>query len=413
MRECSTFAENFWKMQITDNVYYVGVNDRTKHRFEGLWALPLGVSYNAYLVVSDKVALIDTVEADFFGEFLAKIRAVLGERKIDYLVVNHMEPDHSGSLELIRRYYPEIRVVGNAKTHDMVRGFFGPQGGDDIVVKEGDRLSLGGVEMQFHLAPMLHWPETMVTYLPAQGILFSGDAFGCFGALNGAVLDSRMDCTPYFPEMERYFAAILGKFCAPVRTALKKLSGLDIRMICSTHGPVWTENAARAVETYRRMSHGETEPGLVVCYGSMYGNTQRVAEAVAEGAAAAGLRHIAVHNLSVSQPSYVLADIFRYNALAVGGPTYNGGVFPVVEDLLRRLAGRQVEGRHLACFGGYTWASAAVKTIHHYNEKMKMQWVADPLEWKQAPDADALAAARRMGEALAHAALSAGAPDAQ
>lgn len=145
----------------------------------------------------------------------------------------------------------------------------------------------------------------------------------------------------------------------------------------------------------------------------MYGNTQRVAEAVAEGAAAAGLRHIAVHNLSVSQPSFVLADIFRYNALAVGGPTYNGGVFPVVEDLLRRLAGRQVEGRHLACFGGYTWASAAVKTIHHYNEKMKMQWVADPLEWKQAPDADALAAARRMGEALAHAALSAGAPDAQ
>ena len=392
-------------MKITDYVYYVGVNDRVKHRFEGLWALPYGVSYNSYLVVDEKVALIDTVDVAFFGEFLDRIRAVLGNRSSDYLVVNQMEPDPAGSLALIGRYCPEIRLVGNVKTHDMVRGFFGSQGEDDVVVKEGSVLSLGSLHLHFYLAPILHWPETMVTFMPAQGVLFSGDAFGCFGALNGAVVDRDMDVDAYFPEMERYFAAILGKFCAPVRTALKKLGNLPIRMICSTHGPVWEEHAGRALDVYRRMSEGETQSGLVVCYGSMYGHTQRVAEAVAEGAAMEGLRKIAVHNLSVSQPSFVLADVFRYKTLAIGGPTYNGGVFPVVEDLLRRLASRQVEGRKLACFGGFTWASAAVKTIQQYNEKMKMDWVGDPLEWKQAPGSDVLAHARDLGASLARYAL--------
>lgn len=387
-------------MQITDKVYYVGVNDRVKHRFEGLWALPHGVSYNSYLIVDKQVALVDTVDAAFFGELLDKVRTVIGDRPINYLIVNHMEPDHSGSIALLRQHYPGVRIVGNCKTHSMVGGFFGPQGDGDVTVGDGDTLQLGESRLRFHLVPMLHWPETMVTYVEGQGILFSGDAFGCFGALNGAVLDSRMDTSPYFPEMERYYAAILGKFCAPVRTALCKLSALDIRMICPTHGPVWQEQVDRAIDVYRRMSEGVTERGLVVCYGSMYGHTQRVAEAVAEGAAAAGMRKVVVHNLSVSQPSFVLADIFRYDSVAIGGPTYNGGLYPVVEDLLRRLAGRQVAGRKLACFGGFTWASAAVRVMRDYNDRMKMEWVADPLEWKQAPDAGTLDAARRLGAAF-------------
>lgn len=392
-------------MNIKGKVHYVGVNDRVKHRFEGLWFLPMGVSYNSYLIDDEKVALVDTVDVAFFAEYLEKIREVIGDRPIDYLVINHMEPDHSGSISLIRKYYPGVRLVGNKKTFEMVQGFYGEPTGDDIMVAEGDELPLGHHRLRFHLAPMLHWPETMVSYDLTDKILFSGDAFGCFGALNGAVLDTQMNTEPYWPEMERYFASILGKFCAPVRTALQKLGGLDIAMICSTHGPVWTEQAPRAIETYRRLSHGENRPGVVVCYGSMYGNTQRAAEAVAEGAARAGVGDIIVHNLSVSQPSFVLADIFRYNGLAIGGPTYNGGLFPVVEDLLKRLAGREVCHHHLACFGGFTWSGQAVKTITAYNEKMKMTPVGSPVEWKQGTGAGTLARARKLGEALGRAVL--------
>jgi len=391
------------KKEIGKNVYYVGVNDRVKHRFEGLWYLPEGVSYNSYLIVDEQVALVDTVEVAFFAEYLENIREVLGERSIDYLVINHMEPDHSGSISLIRKYYPGIKLVGNKKTLDMVRGFYGEQSTEYLQVEDGRELALGKHTLKFFLTPMLHWPETMVTYDISEKTLYSGDAFGCFGALNGAVLDRDMDTAPYWREMERYYAAILGKFGAPVRTALKKLSELEIHTICSTHGPVWTNEAGRAVETYRRLSSGENEAGIVLCYGSMYGNTQRVAEAVAHGAAKAGIKKIIVHNLSVSQPSFVLADIFRYRGLAIGSPTYNGGLFPVVEDLLKKLAARELKNHKLAFFGGFTWSSQAVRKIAAYNEKMKMEDVSHPVEWKQGPTRDVLEQAYALGKTLGEA----------
>lgn len=389
-------------MNIKGKVHYVGVNDRVKHRFEGLWFLPQGVSYNSYLIDDERgVALVDTVDVAYFSEYLEKIKGVLGNRPIDYLIINHMEPDHSGSIALIRKYYPEIRLVGNKKTFEMVKGFYEACGPNDITVADGDSLDLGYHKLRFYLAPMLHWPETMVTYCETEKILFSGDAFGCFGALNGNIIDTQMDTSAYWPEMERYYAAILGKFGAPVQAGLKKLGGLDIKMICSTHGPVWVNEIQRAMETYRRFSSGVTERGLVICYGSMYGNTARVAEAIAEGAAAAGLRKIIVHNLSVSNPSFVLADIFRYGSLAIGGPTYNGGIFPVVEDLLKRLEGRNVANHRLGYFGGFTWSSQAVKTIAAYNEKMKMTLVGDPVEWKQGAHENTLFKARELGRKLA------------
>lgn len=389
-------------MQIQGKVYYVGVNDRVKHRFEGLWSLPLGVSYNSYLIADEQsVALVDTVDVAFFSEYLEKIHEVIGDRAIDYLIINHMEPDHSGAIALIRQHYPGVRLVGNKKTMEMVQGFYGVSSPDDVVVADGDELCLGHHHLRFYLAPMLHWPETMVTYDEKEKILFSGDAFGCFGALNGAVIDREMDTTPYWPEMERYYAAILGKFAAPVKAGLKKLGGLDIRTICSTHGPVWTDEAPRAIETYRRLSEGETKRGLVICYASMYGNTQRVAEAVAEGAAQAGMRTVKVHNLSVSPMSEVLADIFRYDTLAIGAPTYNGGIFPLVDDLLKRLSGRVVSNHRLGFFGGFTWSGQAVKGIAAYNEKMKMTQVADAVEWKQGAHRETLEKARELGRALA------------
>lgn len=393
-------------MKIKNDIYYVGVNDRVKHRFEGLWRLPAGVSYNAYLIADEeKVALIDTVDSAFFAEFLDNIHEAIGDRKIDYLVINHMEPDHSGSIALIRKYYPEIKLVGNKKTFEMVQGFYAEPTENDFVVVEGTTLCLGKRTLRFHLAPMLHWPETMVTYELTDGILFSGDAFGCFGALDGAIMDSQMDTTHYWSEMERYYAAILGGYNKPVQMALKKLGALEINMICSTHGPIWTEQAGKAIELYRRMSSGETEQGLVICYGSMYGNTQRVAEAIARGAAEAGLRKIIVHNLSVSQPSFVLADIFRYKGLAIGGPTYNGGLFAVVDDLLERLSHRYVEKHVLGYFGGCAWSPQVARCIAEYNEKMKMEVIQEPMEWKFGANTDVLARARALGRALAEAQL--------
>lgn len=388
-------------MLIQDKVFYVGVNDRTKHKFEGLWPLPIGVSYNSYLIVDDDaVALIDTVDVAFFSEYIDKIQAVIGNRPIDYLIINHMEPDHSGAIALIRKYYPGIKLVGNKKTLEMVQGFYGVVANDDVCVTDGDTISLGKHQLKFYLTPMLHWPETMMTYDETNKMLFSGDAFGCFGALNGQVIDSKMDVSPYWPEMERYYACILGKFGAPVQAGLKKLAGVDIKTICSTHGPIWTQHIPQAIDTYKRLATGETQQGLVICYGSMYGNTERVAEAIAQGAAEAGMRKIIVHNLSVSDMSDVLADIFRYNTLAIGGPTYNGGLFPAVDDLMKRLAGRSVSKHKLALFGGFTWSSQAVKVMQAYNEKMKMELVGTPVEWKQGAHADALQQAQALGKLL-------------
>ena len=388
-------------MLIQDKVFYVGVNDRTKHKFEGLWPLPIGVSYNSYLIADDDaVALIDTVDVAFFSEYINKIQAVIGNRPIDYLIINHMEPDHSGAIALIRKYYPGIKLVGNKKTLEMVQGFYGVVANDDVCVADGDTISLGKHQLKFYLTPMLHWPETMMTYDETNKMLFSGDAFGCFGALNGQVIDSKMDVSPYWPEMERYYACILGKFGAPVQAGLKKLAGVDIKTICSTHGPIWTQHIPQAIDTYKRLATGETQQGLVICYGSMYGNTERVAEAIAQGAAEAGMRKNIVHNLSVSDMSDVLADIFRYNTLAIGGPTYNGGLFPAVDDLMKRLAGRSVSKHKLALFGGFTWSSQAVKVMQAYNEKMKMELVGTPVEWKQGAHADALQQAQALGKLL-------------
>lgn len=393
--------QNCFIMKISDNLYYVGVNDRVKHRFEALWSLPGGVSYNSYLIDGERTVLVDTVDVAFFAEYLEKINAVLQGRPLDYLVINHMEPDHSGSIALVRKYFPGVRLVGNCRTMEMVRGFYGEATDGDLVVKDGDTLPLGDRTLTFRLVPMLHWPETMVTYDAAAGILFSGDAFGCFGALNGAVVDTQMDTAPYWREMERYCAAILGKFRAPVRAALAKLDGLEINMICSTHGPVWTEEAPRVVDLYRRFAEGALQPGLVVCYGSMYGNTQRMAEAVAEGAAAAGLRRVVVHNLSVSPLSEVLTDVFRYGALAVGAPTYNGGLFPPVEDLLQRLVHRDTPPHRLGFFGGYCWSAQAVRVMNDYACRLKAQPVAEPVEWKQGAGGDELERARELGRRLA------------
>lgn len=386
--------------QLSDELFYVGVNDRRKHLFEGMWPVPNGVTYNSYLIADEKIALIDTVDVAFFPQFLSKIREVIGEKSVDYLIINHMEPDHSGAIDLIRTYYPNITLVGNKKTAEMVAGFYG-QSGNFQIVAEGESLVLGKNVLKFALIPMVHWPETMVTYCETSGVLFSGDAFGCYGALNGGVTDQDIDVHGYWSEMRRYYANIVGKYGVPVQRALQKVQTLQLSMICPTHGPIWVEQIAKVIDVYDRLSRYEAEPGLVVLYGSMYGNTAEMAEAVAQGAVEAGLKRVVVHDASVSHISYILADVFRYKALAVGSPTYNGKLFPVVESALNAISARDVKNRIFGCFGSFTWASAAVKALTAWNETQQFETVGTPVDNKQGCDAQTLEACRALGRELA------------
>ena len=387
--------------QITKGTYYVGVNDRNKNLFEGLWPLPNGVSYNSYLIVDEKVCLVDTVEVDFFIPYIRNIQEVIGDRPIDYLVINHMEPDHSGAIELIRKYYPNITLVGNKKTFGMVQGFYGI-GTNLLEVKNGDRLALGSRELQFVLTPMVHWPETMVTLDPTTCTLFSGDAFGCFGALNGGVIDAQINCDTFWLEMVRYYSNIVGKYGTPVQNALKKLQGVQIDYICSTHGPVWHEHVAKVIGLYDRMSRYETEEGLVICYGTLYGNTERAAEMIARAASEAGVKNIVMYNVSKTHHSYIIRDVFRYKALIVGAPTYNAGLYHEMEVLLSELAGKDIKNHLLGWFGSYAWAGKAVDRIAEWNEtKLHFEPVGTPVELKQSLNEETTAQCFALGKAMA------------
>lgn len=388
-------------MELKGNVHYVGVNDRNKTLFENLWPLPYGVSYNSYLIADDDaVVLVDTVDVAFFEVYLKKIRAVIGDRKIDYLIINHMEPDHSGSISLIKQYYPDIVLVGNKKTFDMVDGYYGV-GGERKVVAEGDSLKVGRHDLHFYLIPMVHWPETMVTFDSTDGILFSGDAFGCFGALNGGCIDKNINTEIYMGEMRRYYSNIVGKFGNPVQKALQKCSGLDIKMICSTHGPVWEEQISEVVAMYDKLSRYEAEEGVVIAYGTMYGNTEQMAEAIAEELSAQGIKNIVMHNVSKTPHSFILADIFRYKALIVGCTTYNMHLYPEMEALLSKVATRDMKNRLIGYFGSFTWASAAVKKLGEYAAQLKFEVVGNPVEMKQSMSANNEQQARELAVAMA------------
>ncbi|HCC84996.1 MAG TPA: FprA family A-type flavoprotein [Porphyromonadaceae bacterium] len=372
-------------LEIAKDVYYVGVNDRTKHLFENLWPLPHGVSYNAYIIDDEKRALIDTVDICYSDLFFQKVTAVLGDKPIDYLIVNHMEPDHSGSIGLLLSRYPDIQIVGNKHTVKMLKGYYGITR-NVILIEDMHTLSLGRNNLQFYLTPMVHWPETMMTYLQEKKMLFSADAFGTFGTLDGGVLDSQLSPERYRSEMIRYYSNIVGKFGSPVQTALKKLSEVPIEAICSTHGPVWTvkENIAEVVGLYDRLSRYEAENGLVIAYGSMYGHTEQLAELIAAEAAANGIRQILLHNVSKSPLSDIIRDVFTYKGLIIGSPTYNNKLYPGVESLISALQNRYLKNRFFGYFGSFTWADASAKQLAAFVEESEVELVSDPVVMKQA-----------------------------
>ena len=374
--------------KISERIYYIGVNDDTKTLFEGLWPLPYGVSYNSYIVADEKVALIDTVEHDFEEEYLENISQAIGDRPIDYLVVNHMEPDHSSLTAYMLDKHPQMKIVANAKTVPMLKGYYGIDESRILVMKDGDRLSLGSCELIFYMVPMVHWPETMVTWLAEEGTLFSADAFGTFGAVNQDVVDSEGTFESFRDEMMRYYSNIVGKYGTPVQTALKKLAGLDIKRICSTHGPVWEKSIGEVVGLYDKMSRYEVERGVCIAYGSMYGNTAAAAAALAEELRRLGVP-CAIHDLAGNvNPglgvSGALRDVFKYDTIVAASPTYNNGIFPPVETFMKALQSRLIKGRRFYALGSYTWAGSSVNLLNAMAETMNFEILASGCSFAQA-----------------------------
>ena len=369
---------------VTEDVFYVGVNDRETHLFENMWPLPKGVTYNSYVIKDEKNVLVDTVKVTKMALFLQKLRSLLDGETIDYLVINHMEPDHSGAVLEIVRNYPDVKIIGNAKTFDFLKGFYGIV--DNLYeVKDGDELDLGKHTLRFYLTPMVHWPETMMTYHVGEQILFAGDAFGGFGSLDGGVFDDEVNIDYFENEIRRYYSNIVGKFGPMVQKALKKLEGLEIKVVASTHGPVWRSNPQRIIRSYDRWSKYEADPGVVIVFGSMYGNTEKMADYVARKLAEYGVKNIRVMNSSNTHDSYIINEIWKYRGIIFGSCTYNVGLFPPMEALIKNLSHKGVKNRVYGVFGSYGWSGGGVKTIMEYINRNKWPMVADEVEVKLTP----------------------------
>ena len=388
-------------VKIKEDLYYIGVNDRTKELFENLWPLPKGVSYNSYLINDEKTALFDTVDICYSDIFLTKLDIALNGKQLDYLIINHMEPDHSGSLGLLRTKYPNVQIVGNKRTADMVKGFYNITEGV-LIINDGDQLPLGKHILRFYLTPMVHWPETMITYDITDKIIFSGDAFGTFGTLDGGITDKQLHPERYYDEMIRYYSNVVGKYGSPVQKALEKLKDVEVNYICSTHGPVWTlkEQITKVVSIYDKLSRYEGDEGVVIAYGSMYGNTEQMAESIAYQLAEDGIKEIILHNVSKRSHSYIIRDIFKYKGLIVGSPTYNSKLYPEVEYLLSKIEGRDMKNRYFGYFGSFTWAGAAIKRLADFAEATKFEVVGSPVEMKQSMHYNDFEACLNLGKAM-------------
>lgn len=366
--------------KVTEDIVWVGASDRRLALFENIFPIPRGVSYNSYVLLDEKTVLLDTVDASVAGQFFENLEHVLDGRKLDYLIVNHMEPDHCAMIGDLVRRYPEVQVVGNTKTFGMIKQFFGTDFAERAVtVKEGDTLSTGAHTLHFVMAPMVHWPEVMVTYDEKDKVLFAADGFGTFGALNGNIFADEVDFDrDWLDDARRYYTNIVGKYGASVQALLKKASGLDIAVICPLHGPIWRENLGYILEKYQKWSTYEAEDqAVVILYATMYGNTASAADALAGRLAAKGVKKIAVYDVSNTHVSELISEIFRASHVVFAAPTYNGGIYPVMENLLADMKALAVQNKTVALMENGTWAPMTAKQMREKLAELKNVTILD------------------------------------
>ena len=339
------------------DTYYVGVNDHQSDLFEGIYKIPNGVAYNSYVIVDDKIAVMDAVDEIFGDEWMANVKEVLGGRKPDYIVIQHMEPDHSANALRFAREYPDVKLVGNTKTFVMLEEYFGTDFADRrVVVGDGDAISLGRHELRFMFAPMVHWPEVMVTYDAFTKTVFSADGFGKFGALDVE--------EPWDDEARRYYIGIVGKYGKQVDAALKKLSVLQIERICPLHGPVLKGDLSHYFGLYSTWANYEPEiDGVMIAYASVYGHTKKAAELLAEELITAGCKNVLMHDLARDDRSVCVADAFRYSKLVIAGITYNASLFPAVREFIENLTERNYQKRVVGFIENGTWAPVAARLM--------------------------------------------------
>ena len=380
---------------ITDSILYVGVDDKTIDLFESQYVVPNGISYNSYLILDEKVALMDTVDSRATEEWLNNLDKALDGRSVDYLVVSHMEPDHAGNIKNLIDRYPDMKIVGNAKTFAMIPQFFEVDITErSVVVKEGDTLSLGKHTLQFFMAPMVHWPEVMVAYEQSEKILFSADGFGKFGALD---TDEAWTC-----EARRYYFNIVGKYGAQVQALLKKAATLDIQMICPLHGPILKEDLGYYIGKYDIWSKYEPEDeGVFIAYASIHGHTAKAAKKMAEMLEEKGAKRVAIADLTRDDMAEAVEDAFRHDKLVVASSTYDGGLFPCMEDFLSHLKAKNFQKRTVALMENGSWAPMAAKKMREYLEGMKEITICEPVVTiKSAMKEDTLKVMEELAEKL-------------
>ncbi len=358
--------------KVTEDLYWVGANDKRLNLFENIHPIPRGTSYNSYVLLDEKTVLFDTADWSVCRQFLDNIEYVLDGRKLDYMVINHMEPDHGASIEEILLRYPEVRVICTAKAADFMKQFgFAPENVE--TVKEGDVKSFGKHQITFVMAPMVHWPEVMVTFETTEGILFSADAFGSFGALDGKLFADEVDFDrDWIDDARRYYTNIVGKYGPQVQNLLKKASALDIRYICPLHGPVWRKDLEYFIDKYDKWSRYEPEKkGVMICYASMYGNTENAANVLASLLCERGVTETALYDVSCTHVSYLIAEAFKYSHMAILSVTYNLGIFPVMKNFLEDMAALNLQKRSVALICNGSWAPQAGPQMAAAADKMK------------------------------------------
>ena len=381
--------------KITNDIYYIGVNDHELDLFEGQYDVPNGMAYNSYMIVDDKIAVFDTVDGNFTDQWLGNMAEVLGDRKPDYLIVQHMEPDHSANLKNFLEKYQEAAIVGNSKTFGMIDNFFeGLAIANKLEVKEGEKLSLGKHELSFVFAPMVHWPEVMFTYDSTDKVLFSADAFGKFGALD---VEEDWAC-----EARRYYFGIVGKYGVQVQGVLKKAAALDIQTICPLHGPVLKENLGYYLGLYNTWSsYGVESEGIFIAYTSVYGNTKKAAELLKEKLEAKGCPKVAIADLAREDMAESVEDAFRYGKLVIATTTYNADIFPFMKHFILDLIERNYQNRTIGIIENGSWAATAAKVIKSMFEKSKnITWTDTTVSIKSAVKAENIAQIEALAEEL-------------